>query len=186
MNEEFDLFRLAFIPGVFRCPTCEFELTKTAVHFKSGRMGTTEKERMGEPCPNDGTKLRMVTYRERVEQFDKAYTEAQQQIADLTATLAGTTDRQMALAAQVGDLVAQLTRARAALAEDQAVNRDGSESALRTIREAFVVLGKATQAAAISRSLPAIYDALDAFENKVRAAVEAPEHAPGGDKENNR
>jgi hypothetical protein len=57
------------------------------MNMERGVMGTTEKERMGEPCPNDGTELKMVTYRERVEEFDKAYTDAQQQIAELMAKL---------------------------------------------------------------------------------------------------
>lgn len=76
MSEELvpDLYRLAFIPGVFKCPKCEFELTKQAINFNAGTIGTTEKERISEECPNDGTMMQHVTYRDRLLAFDRELT----------------------------------------------------------------------------------------------------------------
>lgn len=62
-----DLYRLAFIPGSFRCPKCGFVLTKTVINVTTGETGTREQERQGEPCPNDGTDMVHVTYKEQCE-----------------------------------------------------------------------------------------------------------------------
>jgi hypothetical protein len=71
-----DLYRLAFIPGAFKCPQCGFVLTKTCINADTGEMGTREQERESEPCPNDGTMLVHVTYRERLEEYDQRFTAA--------------------------------------------------------------------------------------------------------------
>jgi hypothetical protein len=65
-----DLYRLAFIPGCFRCPQCGFVLTKACLNPDTGDVGTREQERESEPCPNDGTMLIHVTYREQLEVYD--------------------------------------------------------------------------------------------------------------------
>ena len=62
-----DLYRLAFMPGCFCCPKCNFQLSKVCWNPESGEIGTREEERQSEPCPNDGTMLVHMTYREQVE-----------------------------------------------------------------------------------------------------------------------
>jgi hypothetical protein len=66
-----DLYRLAFIPGAFRCPKCGFALTKTCINARTGEFGTREQERESEPCPNDGTMLVHVTYKEVLAEYDE-------------------------------------------------------------------------------------------------------------------
>jgi hypothetical protein len=66
-----DLYRLAFIPGAFKCPQCGFVLTKNCINADTGEMGTREQERESELCPNDGTMLVHVTWKDRVEEYDK-------------------------------------------------------------------------------------------------------------------
>lgn len=65
-----DLYRLAFIPGCFRCPKCGFVLTKACINATTGEIGTRETERESETCPNDGTFMVHVTYREQLEVYD--------------------------------------------------------------------------------------------------------------------
>lgn len=64
-----DLYQLAFMPGCFRCPKCAFVLTKSCINANSGAIGTREQERQSEPCPNDGTMMVHVTYREQLEVY---------------------------------------------------------------------------------------------------------------------
>jgi hypothetical protein len=64
-----DLYELAFIPGVFRCPKCEFVLVKSSLCLATGIHGIAEADRESEECPNDGTMMVHVTYRERLEQM---------------------------------------------------------------------------------------------------------------------
>ena len=64
-----DLYRLAFIPGCFRCPKCGFVLSKTCINPNMEIIGTREQDRESEPCPNDGTMLVHVTYREQLEVY---------------------------------------------------------------------------------------------------------------------
>jgi hypothetical protein len=69
MNDETtvpDLYRLAFMPGCFRCPKCNFHLTKSCCNTTTGEIGTREEERESEPCPNDGTMMVHVTYKEQL------------------------------------------------------------------------------------------------------------------------
>jgi len=62
-----DLYRLAFIPGCFRCPKCQFQLSKTCINPNLEIIGTRAEDRQSEPCPNDGTMMVHVTYREQLE-----------------------------------------------------------------------------------------------------------------------
>lgn len=62
-----NLYRLAFIPGCFRCPKCGFQLSKQTIS-PSG-IGCTEADRESGPCPNDGTPMVHVTYREQLESY---------------------------------------------------------------------------------------------------------------------
>ena len=58
-----ELYNLAYMPGSWICPKCGFVLTKKAISAETGAMGTTEKERQSEPCPNDGEWLEPYPYR---------------------------------------------------------------------------------------------------------------------------
>jgi len=97
MNEEAvpDLYRLAFMPGCFRCPQCGFALTKACINPNAEIVGTREQDRESEPCPNDGTMMVHVTYREQLEvyadrlkeEFDNRDNQ-DEQIASLTRQLA--------------------------------------------------------------------------------------------------
>jgi hypothetical protein len=82
-----DLYRLAFIPGAFRCPQCDFQLTKTCINANTGEMGTREQERESEPCPNDGTYMVHVTYREQLEEYAARLKEEFDRIDRLKAAL---------------------------------------------------------------------------------------------------
>lgn len=66
-----DLYRLAYMPGVFRCPKCEFQLRKQTISTGSGEIGTSDTDRESEPCPNDGTMMVHVTYKEMLADYDK-------------------------------------------------------------------------------------------------------------------
>lgn len=66
-----DLYRLAFIPGVFRCPMCQFVLAVSTISATTGEIGTTEADRQSEPCPNDGTMMVHVAYREQLAAYEK-------------------------------------------------------------------------------------------------------------------
>ena len=58
-----ELYALAFIPGCWYCPKCGFVLTKKAFRVETGEVGTGEKERQSEPCPNDGVWLEPYSYK---------------------------------------------------------------------------------------------------------------------------
>lgn len=64
-----DLYRLAFMPGCFRCEKCGFTLTKACINPNLEVIGTREQDRESEPCPNDGEMMVHVTYREQLEVY---------------------------------------------------------------------------------------------------------------------
>lgn len=66
-----DLYLLAYIPGCFRCPKCEFSLCKQTLSMSKGVIGTAETDRQSEQCPNDGEWMVHVTYRERLADYEK-------------------------------------------------------------------------------------------------------------------
>jgi hypothetical protein len=87
MNEEIeipDLYQLAYMPGCFRCPKCGFALTKTTINVATGQTGTTEHNRQSEECPNDGTFMVHVTYREQLEIYAARLKEEFGRIEELT------------------------------------------------------------------------------------------------------
>lgn len=55
-----------YVPGRLRCPKCTFELTRATLFVKTGQVGASKAEVyiQGEPCPNDGTIMDRVTWRE--------------------------------------------------------------------------------------------------------------------------
>jgi hypothetical protein len=62
-----DLYRLAFIPGQFRCPQCSFQWSIQTINLERGEIGTTEENRQAPDCLNDGTRMVHVTYQELLE-----------------------------------------------------------------------------------------------------------------------
>lgn len=64
-----DLYELAFMPGQFRCPRCDFRWSIQTLSVVTGRIGTTEEDRQTPDCLNDGTRMVMVTYREQLEEY---------------------------------------------------------------------------------------------------------------------
>jgi hypothetical protein len=83
-----DLYRLAFMPGCFRCPKCGFVLSKTCINPNLEIIGTREQDRESEPCPNDGTMLVHVTYKEQLEVYADRLKEEFDRIDNLNAELA--------------------------------------------------------------------------------------------------
>lgn len=66
------LYNLAFVPNQWFCPKCGFVLTKNAISAQTGEIGHTETCRQSEPCPNDGTWLEQMTWRESCQSANKA------------------------------------------------------------------------------------------------------------------
>lgn len=82
-----DLYRLAFMPGCFRCPKCGFILTKACINPNLDVIGTREQDRTSEPCPNDGTMMAHVTYREQLEEYAARLKDEFERIEQLKAAL---------------------------------------------------------------------------------------------------
>ena len=64
-----DLYRLAYMPGQFRCPQCAFQWSIQTINVARGEIVTTEADRQTPDCPNDGTRMVLVTYREQLEAY---------------------------------------------------------------------------------------------------------------------
>jgi hypothetical protein len=64
-----DLYRLAYMPGHFRCPKCDFQWSIQTINVARGEIGTTEGNRQTPDCPNDGTRMVRVTYKEQLEAY---------------------------------------------------------------------------------------------------------------------
>lgn len=63
-----------YAPGEWRCPQCSFCLSKMTLNVKSGDVGVSGHDVFnGEPCPNDGTPMVKVTWRERAGENYGAY-----------------------------------------------------------------------------------------------------------------
>ena len=82
-----DLYRLAFMPGQFRCPKCEFQLSKQTMFMQSGSIGISESDLESELCPNDGTPMVHVTYKEQLEAYDKRLRQELDEVDRLKALL---------------------------------------------------------------------------------------------------
>jgi hypothetical protein len=83
-----DLYRLAYIPGCWKCEKCGFVLTKQTMNFALGMIGTTPENRQSEQCPNDGEWMKPVTYREQLEVYSERLTEVFNERDKLVAELA--------------------------------------------------------------------------------------------------
>lgn len=64
LNLEFDEGN--FVPGEFRCTTCQFRLHKRLISRDMGTVGV-DSDAQPEPCPNDSTMMVRVTWREAAE-----------------------------------------------------------------------------------------------------------------------
>jgi hypothetical protein len=54
--------KLVYVPGIVRCPKCQFNLVATEMDATTGLMRASRS--VGEPCPNCATPLRRVTERD--------------------------------------------------------------------------------------------------------------------------
>lgn len=69
MNEEDALAdkNLIYVPGVFVCRKCGFELISKVLDMGSGKVGANTRR---DNCPNDGAVMEPQTWRERAEQYE--------------------------------------------------------------------------------------------------------------------
>lgn len=58
------------MPGCWSCQKCGFVLQKSILHAGSGSI-SANNEPFNEPCPNDGTLMRPLTYRQAFEDIAK-------------------------------------------------------------------------------------------------------------------
>lgn len=65
-----------YVPGEYRCPTCLFRLTSHKLYTATGTTGPNDDA--PEPCPNDGTALEQLTWKESA---DEAHESAHQIMA---------------------------------------------------------------------------------------------------------
>lgn len=63
------LDRLLYVPGEWVCPTCQFRLSQRILYAQSGDVGINRAE--PKPCPNDGTAMRKVTWKQEAEVANK-------------------------------------------------------------------------------------------------------------------
>ena len=82
-----DLYVLAFMPGQFRCPKCEFQWSIQTINVARGEIGTTEENRQAPDCPNDGTRMVHVTYREQLQAYADRLKEELDEVDRLKALL---------------------------------------------------------------------------------------------------
>lgn len=66
-----EIYDIAYIRGSWDCPKCGFVLTKRSINAETGDIGTTEKDRQSEQCPNDGEWMVPSTYKNWLEQIQK-------------------------------------------------------------------------------------------------------------------
>src|SRR5271154_7571556 len=82
-----DLYRLAYMPGQFRCPKCDFQWSIQTINVARGEIGTTEEDRQTPDCPNDGTRMVCVTYKEQLEAYSDRLKEELDNVDRLKALL---------------------------------------------------------------------------------------------------
>lgn len=64
---------LVHVPGVWRCAKCEFTLIQSNLNAKDGSI--TARDKPGDKCPNDGSPLWRVSYRDWALENEKGWTE---------------------------------------------------------------------------------------------------------------
>lgn len=75
MSEQIGGEYLIYVPGHFRCTECGFQLFKQTLSAQTGNIGITENNLATEPCPNDGTMMVKVTWKEACEGASERLTE---------------------------------------------------------------------------------------------------------------
>lgn len=98
---------LVYIPGVWRCAKCKFRLVQSNLNAHDGSV--TARDDPGEKCPNDGSPLWRVTYKDDVaesyerwaEQVERAVA-AEEQVQYLSAE----NDRKDALLREAREILA--------------------------------------------------------------------------------
>ena len=77
-----------YVPGRLRCPQCEFVLSQATMFMGSGTIGLTKAQAFcedeGQPCPNDGTPMVKVRWREEAEDNYRAYVKLVEDVLALT------------------------------------------------------------------------------------------------------
>lgn len=76
-----------YVPGVWRCPRCDFQLVRQTMSVASGEIGVTRQQiEESEPCPNDGTPMIRLTWRERALDSEKRLVETMERLMRVTGT----------------------------------------------------------------------------------------------------
>lgn len=80
-----DVLRDLYVPGVWKCPHCEFQLARTTLNVVTGEASVTKAQiEETEPCPNDGTWMVRVLWRERANEAVGAWPKLVDDICALT------------------------------------------------------------------------------------------------------
>ncbi len=77
---------LVYVPGMWRCPKCEFTLVQSNLNMLDGTV--TARDEAGDKCPNCSSALWRVTYKD-------AYAEVMQRFEDHVAAAPSHADMQM-------------------------------------------------------------------------------------------
>jgi hypothetical protein len=72
-----------YVPGKFRCPKCDFTLLQSSLSLDGG---VADRDSPGEKCPNDGTPLWRVSWKDQAQQMTGAWRSAEDELAALKAT----------------------------------------------------------------------------------------------------
>lgn len=76
-----------YVPGVWRCPQCEFQLVRSTLFVASGEVGVSRKDiEEPEPCPNDGALMVRLTWRERALDGEKRLIDTMERLMRVTNT----------------------------------------------------------------------------------------------------
>lgn len=104
-NEIERLEKLVMVPGVWRCAKCEFVLIQSNLNGQDGTV--TARDEPGSKCPNDGSPMWRVSYRDYMADAEKNWdaflTRKDDRIAELTAALQPFADKADKWEANHGD-----------------------------------------------------------------------------------
>jgi hypothetical protein len=118
-----------YVPGRWRCPKCDFQLSSATLFMGSGEIGYTGDQVMdmiGECCPNDGTPMGRVTWREEADANRKWGTDLMEEIIGLTGA-----SSLLAAIEAIRSADSQLAALRGALSEIIRLRLATSEGSLR-------------------------------------------------------
>lgn len=59
-----------YVPGEWHCPMCSFRLHSRVLYAQTGDVGVNRKQ--AEPCPNDGTEMQPLTWKQDAEEANRA------------------------------------------------------------------------------------------------------------------